>query len=334
MSAILCENVIKMFGRGRPVRALDRLTLRVEEGEVFGLLGPNGSGKTTFVRCCLGIVFPTSGRLAVLGRRPGHPRTTGKTGYLQENPSFHDHLTGYSFLHYHAELARVPWRERDGRIREMLDLVRLDRSAARRRLRTYSKGMLQRIGLAQALVGKPKLVFLDEPQSGLDPIGRRLVKDIMRRVARNGTTVLFSSHVLSDVEDVADRVAMIDRGRVRRIASLGDFTLRTNRVQVRLRPEKPSSEGAPDEAILRELQAIVERVGGAGFSYEEGKLTCTVEKEEDVPRLVHELCSNGCEVYEVARERMTLEETFLQEFGELPPAVETAEDRGKKRSLQ
>ena len=313
MPAIECEDLVKVFGGRKPVRALDKLTLSVEEGEVFGLLGPNGSGKTTFVKCCLNIIFPTSGKLRVLGRHPGHPLTARETGYLPESPSFYEHLSGVGFLLYHAELARIPSRERRRRVEEVLEMVKLDELSSRRRLRTYSKGMLQRIGLAQALIAKPRIVFLDEPQTGLDPIGRAQVKSTMREAARQGTTVLFSSHVLADVEDVADRVAIVDRGKVRRIARLEELTLRTNHVLVRLRPPRSSTisdSGAVPESVRR----AVDDVGAGAVTYVDGLLSCTVSDEELIPRLVYELCKWGNEIFEVTRERMTLEQTFLKEF--------------------
>jgi len=320
MAQIVCENLVKVFGGGRPVRALDGLTLSVEEGEVFGLLGPNGSGKTTFVRCCLSIIFPSSGRLRVLGRRPGHPASMRLIGYLPENYSFYDHLTGHSFLYYHAELAGVPLAERRRRVEQVLEDVHLDPSASRRRMRTYSKGMLQRVGLAQAMIARPRLLFLDEPQSGLDPIGRRHVKDVMRKAAGEGVTVLFSSHVLADVEDVADRVAIIDKGRVRKVAALDQLILRTNRVFVRLRPPEPirAQGSGVDEQVYEQIGRIVDGISAGGFEYANGVFSCTVKKEDDIPKLVCGLARLGYDIFEVTQERMTLEEVFLKEFGELP----------------
>ncbi len=321
MPSVVCENLVKLFGRSKSVRALDGLTLSVEEGEIFGLLGPNGSGKTTFVKCCLNIIFPTSGTLSVLGRRPGHPRTMLEIGYLPENPAFYNHLTGRAFLYYHSELARVPFSERRRRIDELLDLVQLEARAANRRLRTYSKGMLQRIGLAQALIARPKLVFLDEPQAGLDPIGRRQVKDIMREIARNGATVFFSSHVLSDVEDVADRAAIIDRGRVRRIGRLEEITHPGNQILIRLRPDLGESDESTPEALAPELVANLERLGAKRMGYSGGVLACTVAEDDAIPEIVTALCSAGLKVYEVTKERTTLEESFLREFGASPEKI-------------
>jgi ABC-2 type transport system ATP-binding protein len=325
MACVTCENLVKVFGQRKPVRALDGLSLSVADGEVFGLLGPNGSGKTTFVKCCLNIIFPTSGSLSVLGRRPGHPRSALETGYLPESPSFYNHLTGRGFLYYQAELSRVPFFERGHRIDEALDLVRLDRSASNRRLRTYSKGMLQRIGLAQALIGRPRLVFLDEPQSGLDPIGRRQVKDVMRRIADDGATVLFSSHVLGDVEDVADRVAIIDRGHLRRVAPLDELTLPTNNVLIRLRPNASHKDHESSD-IAPEIKSRLSQIGATCLEYSNGVLSCTVGDDEAIPDLVRVLCESGMRVYEVSRKRMSLEESFLREFGAIPEGLKTAEE--------
>ena len=315
MPSVYCENLVKVFPGRKPVRALDGLTLSVEEGEVFGLLGPNGSGKTTFVKCCLNIIFPTSGKIRVLGKRPGHPQTSLQVGYLPENVNFYDHLSGRAFLHYHAELAKVPIPERNRRVDEVLDMVHLDPSATRRRLRTYSKGMLQRVGLAQALLGRPKLIFLDEPQTGLDPIGRHEVKDIMADAARHGATVLFSSHVLGDVEEVANRVAIIDRGKLRKVASLDELTLRTNHVLVRLRP-RANHEAQPEtEPLPESVRNVLDSLHAGSITFSQGVLGCTLSGEDQIPRLVYGLSSVGNRIFEVTQERLTLEQTFLKEFG-------------------
>jgi len=315
MPSVVCENLTKVFTGRRPVRALDHFSLTVEEGEIFGLLGPNGSGKTTFVKCCLNIIFPTSGKLRVLGRRPGNLKTSLHVGYLPENPNFLDHLSGRAFLYYHAELARVPLANRHRRVEEVLERVRLDPSAARRRLRTYSKGMLQRIGLAQALLGKPTLIFLDEPQTGLDPIGRSEVKVIMREAVHEGSTVLFSSHVLGDVEDVADRVAIIDKGRVKRVASLDALTLRTNHVFVRLQPRSLPAEPVGNEKLPETVARALDSLGAGSVAYTDGVLECTLNDEKMIPRLVQSLTVSGVDIFEVTQERMSLEKTFLKEFG-------------------
>jgi ABC-2 type transport system ATP-binding protein len=326
MAHITCENLVKVFGNTHPVRALDGLSVQVEEGEVFGLLGPNGSGKTTFVKCCLNIIFPTSGTLKVLGRRPGHPAVTRLIGYLPESPNFYDHLTGRSFLYYHAELAGIPLTQRRQRIDEVLDLVRLEKSASRRRVRTYSKGMLQRIGLAQSLLGKPRLMFLDEPQTGLDPIGRSQIKDVMRKAAGEGTTVLFSSHVLGDVEDVADRVAIIDKGKLRKIAPLKNLTRHTNKVLIRLKPLGTGTGHDLPDGMDEKLESIRTRIGAGKFDLSGSILSCSLRYETDTPSLVSMLAGEGFKIYEVTQERMSLEEVFLAEFGELPTVESNNEE--------
>ncbi len=332
MALIEAENLVKVFGGTGKVRALDGLSLNVEEGEVFGLLGPNGSGKTTFVKCCLNIIFPTSGKLSIFGMRPGSMRVTKQIGYLPESPNFYEQLTGRSFLHYHSELAGIPITQRSKRIDEVLEKVKLDRGASRRRLRTYSKGMLQRIGLAQALIGRPRLMFLDEPQTGLDPIGRRQIKDVMRQAVSEGSTVLFSSHVLGDVEDVADRVAIIDKGKLRKIAPLTDLTLHTNRVLIRLAPVRTMNAGTDKNFHVEELGKIVNQLGAGSFEYIDGVLICSLRNEEDTPKLVNLLVGSGFEVYEVTQERMSLEDVFLAEFGELPSSHNAEEPRSRQVS--
>lgn len=328
MSLIKCENLVKVFGGGKPVRALDGLTLEVNEGEVFGLLGPNGSGKTTFVRCCLNIIFPSSGSLSIFGMKPGSNAVTHQLGYLPENANFYDHLNAHQFLYYHAELSGIPLRDRKQRIGEVLETVKLHPDATRRRLRTYSKGMLQRIGLAQALINRPRLMFLDEPQTGLDPIGRKQVKDIMREAVSQGTTVLFSSHVLADVEDVADRIAIIHQGSLRRVAALKDITLDAGRAKVRLIPEGQSGI-VPDSTLVEKVSNLTSDPAFTRVEFDEGVLSFAVDGENDVPAIVNHLVSQGFDIYGVTLGHQTLEQVFLKEFGEMDLTVRRPEDESK-----
>jgi ABC-2 type transport system ATP-binding protein len=214
--------------------AVQDLTLNVERGEVFGFLGPNGAGKTTSIKMLLGLTTPTSGDGRLLGAPLGDPDTRSQVGFLPEHFRFHDWLTASEFLTLHADLYHMPRSISRARTAELLDLVGLSEHASRK-LRTYSKGMLQRVGLAQALLNKPTLVFLDEPTSGLDPVGRRLVRDIIRDLRQQGTSVFLNSHLLSEVEITCDRVAFIKNGevvRTRRLNSLveGELTVKA-RVQ-------------------------------------------------------------------------------------------------------
>ncbi len=217
MHAIDTEDLTKDYALGfwrkRPYRALDRLTLAVEPGSVFGLLGPNGAGKTTTLKLLLQLVFPTAGRAEILGRPAGDVSVRRRIGYLPENPYFYDHLTAVELLDYFGCLLGLDASQRAARIPRLLDQVGL---GAERRLplRRYSKGMLQRVGLAQAIIGEPEVVFLDEPMSGLDPIGRRMVRELILALRDRGATVFFSSHILSDAEAVCSRVAILAGGRL------------------------------------------------------------------------------------------------------------------------
>ncbi len=215
--AIETENLTKDyplgFWRKRPYRALDRLTFQVSPGEVFGFLGPNGAGKTTTLKLLMQLVFPTSGRAEILGRPVGDVAVRRRIGYLPENPYFYDHLTAEELLRYFGRLFGLDRAARRQRAGELLDEVGLG-AERRMALRRYSKGMLQRVGLAQALLNRPEVVFLDEPMSGLDPIGRRMVRDLILRLRDSGTTVFFSSHILSDAEALCSRVAILAGGRL------------------------------------------------------------------------------------------------------------------------
>jgi len=201
------------FWRPRPYIALDGLDLQVAQGEVFGFLGPNGAGKTTTLKLLMQLIFPTSGRAEILGRPVGDVAVRRRIGYLPENPFFYDNLTAEELLTYFASLFGYRGAERTARVSRMLDDVRIG-GERRFQLRKYSKGMLQRVGLAQALLNDPDVVFLDEPMSGLDPIGRREVRDIILRLRDRGTTVFFSSHILGDAETLCSRVAIVAQGKL------------------------------------------------------------------------------------------------------------------------
>jgi len=211
------------FWRKRPKRALLPLHLTVEEGEVFGFLGPNGAGKTTTLKLLMGLVFPTRGTARILGRPWTDPEVKAQIGFLPEQPYFYDYLTAHELLDYYGQLSGVPARERKRRIEEVLGRVGLT-DIKGLQLRKFSKGMLQRVGIAQAILHDPKLVFLDEPMSGLDPLGRREVRDLIEQLKREGKTVFFSTHILSDAEALCDRVAIIHLGSLRGVGAVEDLT--------------------------------------------------------------------------------------------------------------
>ena len=211
------------FWRKRPKRALHPLHLTVEEGEVFGFLGPNGAGKTTTLKMLMGLVFPTSGSARLLGRDWTDPEVKAQIGFLPEQPYFYDYLTAHELLNYYGQLSGVPGKDRKQRIDEVLQRVGLT-DVKGVQLRKFSKGMLQRAGIAQAILHDPKLVFFDEPMSGLDPMGRREVRDLMEQLKHEGKTVFFSTHILSDAEALCDRVAIIHQGELRGVGAVADLT--------------------------------------------------------------------------------------------------------------
>jgi ABC-2 type transport system ATP-binding protein len=203
------------FWMNQKIESLKNCTLTVYQGETFGLLGQNGAGKTTLLKTLLGIVHPTSGNGALFGKPIGDLQVKERIGYLPENPYFYDYLTGWEFLEFAAGIFQLPHSVKRQRIPEVLELVGLPKSAAvKKQLRQYSKGMLQRIGMAQALINDPDLVFLDEPMSGLDPLGRYQMREIILSLKKQGKTVFFNSHVLSDVEKICDRVAILAQGEL------------------------------------------------------------------------------------------------------------------------
>jgi len=218
------ETVIKIDGltkeyevgflKKKTVRALDGLTLEVRRGEIFGFLGPNGAGKTTTLKLLMRLIYPTSGTALILGQQIDKAETRSRIGYLPENPYFYDYLSGRELLEYTASLFGASKDQARAKASELLEQVGLGDSRADRQLRKYSKGMLQRVGIAQALVNDPEVVFMDEPMSGLDPVGRREVRDLLLSLRRQSKTIFFSSHILSDVEALCDRAAILRKGRL------------------------------------------------------------------------------------------------------------------------
>ena len=269
-TAIYARGLTKVFrsffGRHR-VEALKDLDLDIHKGEVFGLLGPNGSGKTTTVKLLLGLIFPTRGTARVLGRKPGDVQTNQYVGYLPEESYLYRFLNANETLDFYGRLFRIPRRERKRRIDELIELVGLQH-ARKRAVRGYSKGMSRRIGLAQALINDPDVLFLDEPTSGLDPIGKREMKDVIIGLKERGKTVLLCSHLLADVEDVCDRIAILTAGELKVMGVVNDLLTVKDITQIRLR-------GYSDDAlehlktILAEQKADVEEVSHPRSTLEE-----------------------------------------------------------------
>jgi ABC-2 type transport system ATP-binding protein len=296
--------------------AVADLTLTVERGQVFGFLGPNGAGKTTSVKMLLGLIRPTSGEGWLFGRPLGDPRARSRIGFLPEHFRFHDWLKATEFLQLHADLYRLPRAVAQRRIPELLELVRLTAHAGRK-LRTFSKGMLQRIGLAQALLNEPELVILDEPTSGLDPVGRRLVRDIIRDLRERGATVFLNSHLLSEVEITCDRVAFINHGKVVHTSTLrsadgtsvleGELT-----VQIRARPREGwgASSNGRWESVVRGLRQWDQHVRVDGEH-----ISLALSGEADLPEITRYLVAHDVDVYGLSPSRTSLEELFVQLVG-------------------
>ncbi len=296
--AIETEALRKVFGDNTAVQGL---TLQVKQGEVFGFLGPNGAGKTTSVKILLGLVSPTSGAARLLGAPLGNRAARARMGFLPEHFRFHDWLSAEEFLTLHGQLHRMAGPLLRQRIADLLDLVGLT-AFRTKQLRTFSKGMLQRIGLAQALLNRPALVFLDEPTSGLDPVGRRLVRDIIRDLRGQGTTVFLNSHLLSEVEITCDRVAFIKRGEVVQVSELQ--TLVEGETSVILRAGRLTPE------ILSGLAQWARDVRIDG-----GHVTFTITSESSLPAIAHFLADRGAEIYALTPQRLSLEDLFIQLTG-------------------
>ena len=227
MTAIEIKGLEKIytvgFWRKKPRQALFPLHLSIEDGEIFGFLGPNGAGKTTTLKLLMGLVFPTSGSARILGREWTDPTIKAQIGFLPEQPYFYDYLTAHELLDYYGQLSGVPAKDRKHRVEEVLARVGLT-DVKGVQLRKFSKGMLQRAGIAQAILHDPKVIFLDEPMSGLDPVGRREVRGLMEQLKQEGKTVFFSTHILSDAEALCDRVAIIYKGELRGVGAVEDLT--------------------------------------------------------------------------------------------------------------
>ena len=289
------------FWRKRPYRALDSLTLEVEAGEVFGFLGPNGAGKTTTLKLLMQLVYPTSGGGELLGKPLGDLSAKRRIGYLPENPYFYDYLTAEELLEYFAGLFGFARSERRARASRLLDEVGIG-AERRLQLRKFSKGMLQRVGIAQALLNDPELVIFDEPMSGLDPLGRRDVRALILRLRDRGCTVFFSSHVLSDAEALCSRVAILARGRLVTAGRLSEMLA----FQIQGWELVVSGVDERQAALLKESAV---RVTGVG----EGRYTAELPLEPSPDRLIARLAAAGARLVSINPIRQTLEDFFVEQ---------------------
>ena len=294
------------FWRKRPYRALDGLSLEVQPGEIFGFLGPNGAGKTTTLKLLMQLIFPTSGRAEILGRPVGDVGARQRIGYLPENPYFYDYLTAEELLQYFANLFGYSRSEARTRAARLLDRVGIGAERRRQQLRKYSKGMIQRVGIAQTLLNDPEVIFLDEPMSGLDPLGRRQVRSLILELRDQGRTVFFSSHILSDAEALCSRVAVVAGGRLAATGRLSDmlaFEIRGWELVIAdLRPEVLAR-------ITGQLQKTTE-ISPHRYALE---LPLQVAPE----RMLADLTATGARLVSLNPIRDTLEDFFVRRVAEV-----------------
>jgi len=298
-AAIEIENLTKDYPTGflnlKTRRSLDALTMQVETGEVFGFLGPNGAGKSTTIKLLMSLIFPTAGTARILGRPASDIAMHRDVGYLPEQPYFYDYLTAAELLNYFARFHEIPAGERTERVAKMLKKVGLE-TAGKIQLRKYSKGMLQRVGLAQAILHDPKVVILDEPMSGLDPVGRREVRDIILELKNEGRTVMFSTHILSDAEMLCDRVGVIVGGKLRGTGAPGEMVgIKAHGMEIFF--ELTNNTGA--------AAALVSRSTRTGNRYR-----MHIE-EQDLYGVIEQLRTAGASILSVTEVKATLEEYFM-----------------------
>ncbi len=298
------EGLRKVYRIGfwrKPVCALNGVSFKVGEGELYGFIGPNGAGKSTAIKILLGLLMPGEGRATLMGLPAGTPASRAQVGFLPEQPYFYDYLTGMEFLRFYGRLAGLSGSGVRERIDEVVGLAGIQGDWLGRKLRTYSKGMLQRMGLAQALLGRPRLVILDEPMSGLDPMGRRHVRNLLKQLHKDGVTVFYSSHVLSDVEAICTRLAMVVGGEIRRQGTVDEVL-------------------AGEEASYRILLSADLRTGAwpreLGEQGDARTILCRTPQDRDA--FLRWATSQGLGVDEIRRVRQSLEDVLAIEVGRHP----------------
>jgi len=287
------------FWRKRRMRALDGLSLNVEAGQIFGFLGANGAGKTTTLKLLMRLIFPTAGSAQILGHDISDVAMHARIGYLPENPYFYDYLSPREFLDYCGQLFGLDQAERKRRTESLLTRVNLDRKSWHRQLRKLSKGMLQRVGLAQALVNNPEIVFLDEPMSGLDPVGRREVRDLIGSLRTEGKTVFMCSHILSDIEVLCDNIAILKEGKLAHVGALDELRAREgNLIEI-------IAAGADEATLRRHL------TDGAAVIADSSGLRIHIQDEKELDSAIGALRKANGKVVSVQPVRQSLEDLFV-----------------------
>lgn len=310
MSKIIeIENLTKDYEVGfwkkKKVRALDGLNLNVESGQIFGFLGGNGAGKTTTIKILMSLIFPTAGRARILGEDISNVQMRSRIGYCPENPYFYDYLKASELMDYFGELFGLDAAMRKRKTGELLTKVGLEEKAWNRQLRKFSKGMLQRVGLAQALINEPEIVFLDEPMSGLDPIGRREIRELIANLREQGTTVFMSTHILSDIEALCDNVAILRNGKLAATGKLDDLLSEAGETQL----FEINVKGVSAE----ELQSEIAQIAGAEIHAQAAGANIQVSDEADIDIILQITRKKGGKLVSVQPVRQSLEELFVKE---------------------
>jgi ABC-2 type transport system ATP-binding protein len=307
-NVIEIENLSKDYETGfwkkKKVRALDDLTLSVRGGQIFGFLGGNGAGKTTTIKILMSLLFPTSGSARILGRDISDVSMRRSIGYCPENPYFYDYLTASELMNYFGELFGLEQSRRKQKTEELLSRVGLDEKDWGKQLRKFSKGMLQRVGLAQSLINEPELVFLDEPMSGLDPIGRREIRELISELRENGTTVFMSTHILSDIEALCDEVAILRNGRLAEIGKLDELL---NKDSDR-RGFEISFTGIGEDALKPALAGLNAAID---FASKPNGVIVTVSDQDEIDAVLAAARGAGGKIVSVEPLKQSLEELFV-----------------------
>lgn len=293
------------FWKKKRVRALDDLTIQVESGQIFGFLGGNGAGKTTTIKILMRLLFPTTGTARILGRDISDVRMHEKIGYCPENPYFYDYLKARELMNYFGELFGLNSAQRNRRTEELLTRVGLDEKDWDKQLRKFSKGMLQRVGLAQALINEPEIVFFDEPMSGLDPLGRREIRELIAELREKGTTVFMSTHILSDIEALCDNVAILRKGKLAATGNLDELLTASGETQI----YEINVKGVSAQTLESDLKTVA----GATISAKPTGANIQVLTEKDVDKVLPIIRENGGRLVSVQPVKQSLEELFVKE---------------------
>ncbi|MBX7170761.1 MAG: ABC transporter ATP-binding protein [Pyrinomonadaceae bacterium] len=307
-SIIEIENLTKDYEIGfwkkKKVRALDNLTLNVEGGQIFGFLGGNGAGKTTTIKILMSLIFPSAGNARILGYDISDVKMRQRIGYCPENPYFYDYLTARELMMYFGELFGLDKAKSKQKTEELLTKVGLEEASWNKQLRKFSKGMLQRTGLAQSLINDPEIVFLDEPMSGLDPIGRREIRELIADLRKNGTTIFMSTHILSDIEALCDNVAILRKGKLAAAGKLDDLLTSQG--------ENQSFEINVKGVSAENLQNAVSKIAGSSLTAKPSGATIQIIDENDVDKVLQTVKKAGGKLVSIQPVKQSLEELFVE----------------------